>query len=155
MKEFDYYIFVDYSENLLGYMIVERTKIKDFVSKISKFGHYRELKNKGAYIHSIKKIIEKNNVLSYISKFKIKNVINTPEIYSDVLEFIKTHSNCIVFVSVDDKQYSNFERLVKIIDGKNIKIVQESCLKIGSIEYKMSLVIDTLLNIERLKNEKK
>ena len=94
-------------------------------------------------------------MLSYISKFKIKNVINTPEIYSDVLEFIKTHSNCIVFVSVDDKQYSNFERLVKIIDGKNIKIVQESCLKIGSIEYKMSLVIDTLLNIERLKNEKK
>ena len=32
MKEFDYYIFVDYSENLIGYSIIEK-KVKRINSK--------------------------------------------------------------------------------------------------------------------------
>ena len=28
-KQLDYYIFIDYSENLIGYSIVENNKIKD------------------------------------------------------------------------------------------------------------------------------
>ena len=78
---------------------------------------------------------------------------DTPEIYSDILEFLKKHDNCIIFISIDNKQYSNFERLVKFIDGRNIKVIKESDLKKGSLEYKISLVLDTLLNIERLKHE--
>ena len=35
-REFDYYIYIDYSENWLGYMIIERDKINEFMSKISK-----------------------------------------------------------------------------------------------------------------------
>lgn len=31
-KEFDYYIFIDYSENLIGYTIIEN-KNKNFISK--------------------------------------------------------------------------------------------------------------------------
>ncbi|MBS3066074.1 hypothetical protein J4229_03460 [Candidatus Pacearchaeota archaeon] len=84
-KEFDYYMFIDYSENFLGYMILEKARKKEFLPKISK--------------------------------------------------------------------YSNFEKLVRIIDGNNTKVVKENELKNGSIEYKTSLVLDSLLNIERLKHE--
>ncbi len=149
-KQFDYYIFIDYSENFLGYMIIEISKINDFLKNITKFSHYRELKYKSAYIHSIKRVIERNQVLSYILKKKIKKVTETPEIYSDILGFLKEHNNCLIFISVDNRQYVNFEKLVKIIDGANTKIVKESELKKDSPEYRMSLVLDTLLNIERL-----
>lgn len=153
MKDFDYYIFIDYSENFLGYMIVEENKIDSLVSKTSKFAHYKKLKHKKSYIHSIKKIIEKNNLFIYILKHKIKKTINTPEIYSDILEFIKKHDNCIIFISIDDMQYINFQKLVNIIDGQNIKVVKESNLRKDGKEYRMSLVLDTLLNIERLKEK--
>lgn len=151
-KQFDYYVFIDYSENFLGYLIIEKEKIKEFLPKISKFAHYKELKYKSAYIHSIKKIINKNKVLSYLLKNKIRKTTDTPEIYSDILEFLKKHDNCLIFISVDNKQYSNFERLVKIIDGINTKVVREDELRKGTFEYRISLVLDTLLNIERLKN---
>ena len=118
-KQFDYYIFIDYSESLLGYLIIER-----------------------------------NKVLSYLLKNKIRKANDTPEIYSDILEFLKEHNNCFIFISVDNKQYSNFERLVKIIDGVNTKVVRESELRKDTFEYRISLVLDTLLNIERLKHEK-
>ena len=133
-------------------MIIERDKIKEFMPKISKFGHYKEIKHRTEYINSIKKRIEKEDTLSYLLKYKIRKTMQTPEIYSDILEFLKNHENCLIFISIDNKQYLNFEKLVNIIDGKNIKIVKESELKKGSPEYKMSLVLDTLLNIERLKH---
>ena len=62
MKEFDYYIFVDYSENLIGYLIIEKNKLNELLPKISKFTHFRELKYKAQYIHSIKKIIEEKKL---------------------------------------------------------------------------------------------
>lgn len=151
MSKFDYYIFIDYSENLLGYMIVDDDKIPEFIPKISKFAHYRDLKHRDQYIKSIKKRIKKDKILSYTLKTKIKKLTENLEIYSDILSFLKEHDNCLIFISVDNKQYINFKKIVDVIDGKNIKIVQESRLKRDSDEYRMSLVIDTLLNIERLK----
>lgn len=151
-KQFDYYIFIDYSENFLGYFIIEKEKIGEFLPKISKFAHYRELKHKPAYLHSIKKVINKNKVLSYPLKVKIKKTTGTLEIYSDILEFLKNHDNCLIFISVDNQQYSNFEKLISIIDGTNTKVVRESELKRDTFEYRISLVLDTLLNIERLKH---
>ena len=150
-QEFDYYIFIDYSENILGYLVIDSTKIRELMPYISRFGHYNELRYKSSYLHSIKKIIEKNQIKTYFLKLKIRQVRETPEIYSDILLFLKDHNNCLIFISVDNKQYSNFEKLVNIINGQNIKVVKESELKIGSKEYKISLVLDTLLNIERLK----
>ncbi len=137
MKEnrLDYYIFIDYSENFIGYMIMENKMIKEFLPKISRFSHYKEIKHKPQYIHSIKKIIEKNKVLSYPLKLKIKKTFNTLEIYSDILEFLKNHRNCLIFISVDDKQYSNFERLVEIVNEQNIKVVRESNLKKGGAGF--------------------
>ena len=64
MKEFDYYIFIDYSENLVGYLIVENNKISKLLPKLSKFTHFKELKHKSSYIHSIKRVIETKNILS-------------------------------------------------------------------------------------------
>jgi len=152
-KQFDYYVFIDYSESFLGYLIIEQGKIREIIPKISKFAHYKELKHKSAYIHSIKRILEKNKVLSYLLKVKIKRTTDTPEIYSDLLEFLKGHDNCLVFISVDDKQFSNFERLVNIFDGTHTKVVRESELRKDTFEYRISLVLDTLLNIERLKHQ--
>ena len=94
-------------------------------------------------------------LIKYFVKFKIKTLRDTPEIYADLVEFIRKNDNCIIFISVDDRQFSNFERLVRNIDGKNNKIVKESQLKKGSAEHRLSLVLDTLLNMERLKNESK
>ena len=81
MKEFDYYIFIDYSVNLIGYTIIEKNKLFDLVPKISKFAHYKNLKNKSSYIHSIKEIIRKNNILDFFIKYKIaapKEMAKTP-----------------------------------------------------------------------------
>ena len=153
-QEFDYYIFIDYSEDYLGYSVIERAKVKEILPKISKFAHYRDLKYKSSYLKSIKSLIEKNSLRSFFCKLKIRKTTETPEIYSDILEFLNTHQNCLVFISVDNKQYLNFEKIVKIIDGKNTKVVKESELKKDSFEYKISLVLDTMLNLARLKDEK-
>ncbi|MCK9596037.1 hypothetical protein M0R19_02555 [Candidatus Pacearchaeota archaeon] len=147
---FDYYIFIDYSENLLGYMIVDKDKIEQFLPKISRFAHYKTLKCKSKYLQSIKVRIKKDKIKEDLLKLKIRNVRETPEIYADLVEFIHNHGNCLIFISVDNKQYSNFERLVNNVDGCGSTIVRESQLKKDSKEYKMSLVLDTLLNIERL-----
>ncbi len=154
MKEFDYYIFIDFSENLIGYNIIAKDNLNKLLQKITKFVHYRGLRHKRAYIHSIKKVIEKNEIRKYLLKNKIRNVRETPEIYIDIVEFIKKNSNCIIFISVDNKQFSNFEKLVENF-GRNTKVVKESELKKESKEYKLSLILDTLLNIERLKYENK
>jgi hypothetical protein len=133
MKEFDYYIYIDYSENLIGYAIIEKTKFKDLLPKITRFAHYKELKQKSSYIH------------------KIRNKNQNMEIYLDVFEFLKNHSNCIIFISIDNHEYSNFIKFVKIIEGNKVVIKKESQLLKGTSEYQASLVLDTILNIERLK----
>ena len=153
-KEFDYYIFIDYSENYIGYLIIEKGRIKEFLPKISKFAHYRELKHKIAYLNSIRKVIDKNGVCSHLCRLKIRKAEATPEVYSDILDFLKKYEDKSIFVCVDNKQFINFKRLVKIIDGVNIRVVKESELKKYSPEYKISLVLDTLLNLARLKGSK-
>ncbi|MEK6841721.1 MAG: hypothetical protein AABX91_01040 [Nanoarchaeota archaeon] len=153
MKEFDYYIFIDYSENLIGYSIIEKEKIKELLPKISKFTHYKELKYKPAYVHSIKKIMDKSAILDFFTKYKIKEMRQNMEIYLDVLAFLKQHNNCIIFISVDNHEYSNFKKFVKIIDGEKTVVKQESQLLKGTPEYQASLVLDTLLNLERLRRK--
>lgn len=155
VKLFDYYIFIDYSEEIIGYMIVEGKGLDELLPRISKFSHYKRMKHKSEYIHSIKRIIERDQILTYLYKLKLRKTSGTPEIFSDILEFVNGHKNCIIFVSVDDNQYAHFARVVRIVDGENTKIVRESVLKKDSLEYKLSLVLDTLLNIERLRLLKK
>ena len=75
------------------------------------------------------------------------------EIYLDVLAFLKQHNNCIIFISVDNHEYSNFKKFVKIIDGEKTVVKQESQLLKGTPEYQASLVLDTLLNLERLRRK--
>ncbi len=153
-KEFDYYIYIDYSENLIGYNIIEKNKIKCLLSKITKFRHYRNAKNRKLYIKYINQTIYREKILDDLIKIKIRNINKNIEIFADVFEFLKCHDNCIVFISIDDKQYSSFERFVDIIDRNNIEVKKESELKINSSEYKLSLLLDNLLNIERLKHKR-
>lgn len=152
MKEFDYYIFIDFSNNLIGYSIIKKEKLRELIPKILRFKHYREAKNRKLYLKNINKTIKKDNIKSSFLKLKIKELRKNMEIYLDVLEFLKKHENCIIFISVDNRQYSAFRKMVNIVDGENIIIKQESELKKGTPEYKVSLVLDNLLNIERLKN---
>ena len=155
MKEFDYYIFIDFSENLIGYSIIENKRLRELLPKITKFAHYSMLRHKRSYINSIKKRIEKDNIISYFVKHKIKEMYKNADIYADVLEFIRDHENCIIFISVDDRQFGAFNKLVGFVDGKKVIVKRESELVKGTPEYSVSLVLDTLLNIERLKNYRK
>ena len=38
-KDYDYYVFIDYSENLVGYSIIEQKKIFELLPKKKKFEH--------------------------------------------------------------------------------------------------------------------
>ena len=151
MREFDYYIFIDFSENLIGYSIIKKEKLKELLPKILRFKHYKSTKNRRLYLKNINKTISKNNIKSYFLKLKIKNLRRNMEIYLDVLEFLKKHENCIIFISVDNRQYPTFRKMVNIVDGKNIIVKQESELVKGTPEYQTSLVLDNILNIERVK----
>src|SRR3989344_3610776 len=151
MREFDYYIFIDFSENLIGYSIIKKEKLKELLPKILRFKHYKSTKNRRLYLKNINKTISKNNIKSYFMKLKIKNLRRNMEIYLDVLEFLKKHENCIIFISVDNRQYPAFRKMVNIVDGKNIIAKQKSELVKGTPEYQTSLVLDNILNIERVK----
>ena len=151
MKEFDYYIFIDYSENLIGYNIIEKEKIKELLPKISKLKHYKVLRRKKEYLNSMRKLFLRENINSCLLKFKINKIKNNLELFSEVLEFIKKNENCIVFVSIDDFQFRSFRKLIQILDGERTKVIKESQLKKGTIEYKMGLIIDTQLNLMRRK----
>jgi len=151
MKEFDYYIFIDYSKNLIGYSIIEHDKIIGLLPKISRFRHYKEVRDKKIYLKNIKKTIKRENIKSYFLKFGIKELYKNTDIYAAVLEFIKKHENCIIFISVDNRQYKAFNKLVGFVDGKRVVVKKESELVKGTPEYQASLVLDNLLNIERFK----
>jgi len=151
MRPFDYYIFIDFSENYIGYSLIESKKISLVLPLIRKFKHYRDSKFKKLYIKNINKTVKKDKIKDYFYKIKIREIKSTPEIYADLAEFITKHKN--IFISVDNSQYRNFKKFVNIIDGENILVKKESELKRDSIEHKLSLVIDNLLNIKRRENE--
>jgi len=153
MKEFDYYIFVDCSENLIGYSVITKEKLKELIPKIYRFKHYRSAQNKKLYLKNIKKAIKRDNIESSFLKLKIKDMGKNMEIYLDILEFLKKHEKCIVFISVDNRQYPAFRKMINIVDGETMVVKQESELIPGTAEHQASLVLDNLLNIERTKNE--
>ena len=153
MKQFDYYIFIDFSENLIGYNIIEHDKMFKLLPKISKFAHYKNIRHKKEYLKSMKKRIEKEGILSFFLKHKIKELYKNADIYADVLQFIKKNENCIIFISIDNRQFKAFRNLVGIVDCGVIVVKKESELVKGTPEYQTSLVLDTLLNIKR--NEQK
>src|SRR3989344_4502226 len=152
-KQFDYYIFVDYSENLIGYMIIAQKNIKELLPHILRFKHYRKTRDKKIYLKNVKHLFKREKLLQYFIQYKIRETKENMEIFLDVGEFIKKHANCLIFASVDDTQFNNFEIFVKIVDGKNIRVVRESELQIGTLEYQLSLVVDNWLNIERLRRD--
>lgn len=153
MLKFDYYIFIDYSENLIGYLILNGKNLDNILPFCGKLKHYSSLRYKNEYIKSIKKYFDCNDIFCFFECLKIVELRNNLEIYSDILEFIDKKGDFKFFISVDDRQYKNFEKLVSVVDCKNYVIIREGKLKKNSIEYKMSLLIDTLLNIERKRNK--
>lgn len=119
------------------------------MAKIPKLKHYKELKQKDLYLKSMKKSFDKNKILECLCKHKVSELRQNVELCSEVLEFCKSKPESEIFISVDDRQYKGFIKLIEILDGKKFTIVKEGKLKKGSIEHKLSLIIDTLLNIKR------
>ena len=150
-RQFDYYIFIDYSEDLIGYMIIAQKKIKELLPYILRFKHYRKTRDKKLYLKNVKHLFKREKLLQYFVQHKIRETRENMEIFLDIGEFIKKHANCLIFASVDNHQYDNFQNFVKIVDGKNIEVIQESELKVGTVEYQISLILDNWLNIERLR----
>ena len=150
-RSIDYYIYLDYSESLVGYAIIHRDQIPNLLPRISKFHHYKDIKNKKAYIQSVKKVFDKNAIEEFLLKCKVKGMKDNLSIFVEVIDFIKKYDNCKIFASIDKNQFIAFMRLLSMIPHKShITVVKESDLKKDSIEYKLSLIIDTKLNIERL-----
>ncbi len=148
-KDYDYYIFLDYSENLIGYNIIEQKKIIELLPKILRFEHYKGRKNRKIYLKHISDTIKREKIKSFFERTKIEESRKNVELFTEILEFIKNHKNCIIFLSVDDYQFKKLSKLLYLVDGKNTEIKKESQLKKGTPEYQVSLVIDNLLNIER------
>ena len=145
----DYYIYLDYSETLVGYIIIQKESVQEILPKISKLHHYKDIKNKKGYIQSIRKIFDKNPIEQYLLKCRIKWLKDNLSIFVEIVDFVKKYDNCKIFASVDNNQFIAFMRLLDMIPHKDhITVVKESDLKRGSVEYKLSLIIDTKLNIE-------
>ena len=70
----DYYIYLDYSERLVGYIIVQKEQIQNILSRTSKLHHYKDIKNKKGYIQSVKKIFDNNQIEQYLLKCRIKEL---------------------------------------------------------------------------------
>jgi len=150
-RHIDYYIYLDYSENLVGYIIIENEKILDLLPRITKLHHYNEIKNKKAYIQAVKKILEKNSIEQFLLKCKIKGLKDNLSIFVEIVDFVKKYDNCQIFASIDNNQFISFAKLLGMIPHKeHVILVKESDLKKDSVEYRLSLIIDTKLNIERL-----
>lgn len=147
----DYYIYIDYSEDLIGYNIIKRENVELLLKKISKFEHYKKVRHIGTYLIKIKKILKKDEILDLLYTQKIRHMNDNISIFVEVIEFVKKHDNCAIFLSVDNNQFNAFTNLMKLIPRKeHLIIVKESDLKKGSIEYKLSLVIDNMLVIKRM-----
>lgn len=149
--EIDYYIFIDYSERLVGYIVVEKDEVQGLLPKISKLRHYKDIKHKKSYIQAAKNIFEKNRIIGHILKCKIKELKDNLSVFVEVIDFVGKHDNCRIFASVDNNQFNSFKKLLDIVPHQqHTTIVKESELKKGSAEYRMSLIIDTMLNIKRV-----
>ena len=153
-KEFDYYIFIDYSEELVGYIIVDKINIKNCLEKSSKLKHYSELRQKDLYLKSMKKLFDKNQLLNCLNKYRIAELRYSMEVCSEVLEFCNKKCESRIFISIDDRQYKGFMKILRALDGKRFTVSKEGKLKRNSKEHQLSLIIDTLLNLKRTKNEK-
>ena len=116
-----------------------------------RFRHYKKMWGRKLYLKHINNTIKKERLRAYFEKIKITSTKKNIDLFAEVLGFIKGHDNCIIFISVDDFQYKAFMKLVHVVNNKT-EVVKESQLKIGSVEYQLSLVIDNLLNIERRRN---
>ena len=147
----DYYIFIDYSSDLIGYNIIEKEKIPEILPKIAKFRHHKEERHKKIYLHKIKREIKNSNLASLILKQKIKHIKDNLIMFAEIIDFVKNNDNCIIFMSVDNNQFKAFTNLLNMIPHKDHIIVKkESELKKQSLEHQLSFIIDTMLNIERM-----
>ncbi|MBI2541248.1 hypothetical protein HYV80_00870 [Candidatus Woesearchaeota archaeon] len=147
----DYYIYIDYSHDLIGYNIIENKNIGLLLTKISKFEHYKKVRHVRTYLIKIKKIVKKDEISGLLHKQKIRYLKDNISIFVEVIEFVKKHDNCAIFLSVDNNQYAAFTKLIELVPHKeHLVLVRESDLKKGSVEYKLSLIIDNMLVIERM-----
>lgn len=157
-EEFDYYIFVDYSENLIGYIIIKKEELKNCLPWIHKLKHYHHLKFRDIYLKTIKTIFEKNDVPECFCKHRITELRHNVELCSEVFEFCKNHLEKRIFISIDDRQYKGFMNFINInkdiLNKKRFTIVKEGELRLHSIEYKLNLIIDSLLNLKRTRQNK-
>ena len=76
----------------MGYVIIEKTKIREIIPKISKLRHYKDVKHKREYASAIKIRFEKEQITDALLKWKIKEVRFNLSIFVDVIEFVKSNN---------------------------------------------------------------
>ena len=104
MKEFDYYIFIDFSENLIGYNIIRSENVKGLLSKTNKF---RQESEGQANIDEIyKKIISRleSEKKRYWDLYKIDHTNKNN--FDLIIDTNKNNLNQVVDIVV--KEYKNW-----------------------------------------------
>jgi len=153
MKEFDYYIFIDYSEDLIGYIIISNANVKEIAFKLAKIKHFKTVKHPQAYLSAVKKRLENEKIKNLLLRFKIKRMKLNADLFSEIIEFINANKDKNILISIDDNFYIYFMKIAGILKGRvNLHIIRESRLKKYSIEYKLNLIVDNFLAIERKKD---
>ena len=95
-KDYDYYIFLDYSEDLIGYNIIEQKKIIELLPKISRFEHYKGRKNRKIYLKHIIKTIKrekKANPIKCQSKIPMKAFFRIRLTFTKGIKAIRTSAS--------------------------------------------------------------
>ncbi len=154
-KQFDYYIFIDYSEDLIGFIVIKGEEISKILPKIVRFRHYKEVKHKTEYLRSIRRLIERSNLYSNLVLIKVIELRKRTELFNEIKNFIGTNYNRSIFLSLDNQQQGSFERFFHQINFSGVKVVLEGDLTRHSPEYNMNLIIDNILNIERNRHNPK
>ncbi|MDP2925077.1 MAG: hypothetical protein Q8N99_01770 [Nanoarchaeota archaeon] len=146
--DFEYYAFLDYSQELIGYSVIRKDNLKELLAKIARLHSYKEIKHKQKYLAKIKKLDWKK--IKKLMDYNIVKITSSEKILLSIIEFIKENNESLGFISVSDHYYNSFSKMIEMSERRhNYLIVKESDIKKDSNEYKLSLVIETLLNLER------
>jgi hypothetical protein len=152
IRDFNYHVFVDYSLDHIGYIIVESKNLKGIMKLTRKLHHYSEIKHKDKYIKDILKNVKWKNIDSLIMRKNFVKLETDLKVIDEILGFIKENQGEIIFISISDHYYYSFMKLVELLEGNhNFLIVKKSDIKKDSFEYRLSLLLETELNLKRRK----
>lgn len=152
-RRFNYHIFIDVSSEMAGYMIVESKKFEEILLLTAKLHPYSKIKRKEKYLESVSKNVRWRKVKTLIEDLVIEKREMQVGLFKDIATLLQENKDNLYFISVSDRIYFDVSKLLELVEKKNYLIVKSSDLKKDSEEFKVSLILETLLNLKRRKKK--